>query len=170
MQALREREYLQRLTRAAIVGAFYAAVTLLTAPISFGAIQCRVSEALTMLPWLFPETGWGLFAGCLIANILGSGNPLDIVFGSLATLLSAILTSHIRRKGFAALPPVILNGVMVGAALGYAAAPEAFWVSFPLIALEVVLGEALAVFALGLPLVSVLGRISYFRERARRRP
>ena len=166
---MREKENLHRLTRAAVVGALYAAVTLLTAPISFGAIQCRVSEALAMLPWLFPETGWGLFAGCLLANILGSGNPLDIVFGSLGTLLSAILTAHIRKKGYAALPPVILNGVMVGAALSYAASPEAFWVSFPVIALEVALGEALAVFALGVPLVSLLRRIPYFRERMRRR-
>lgn len=165
---MKDGEKLRRLTRAAAVGALYAAVTLLTAPISFGAIQCRVSEALTMLPWLFPETGWGLFAGCLISNILGSGNPLDIVFGSLATLLSAILTSHVRKKALAALPPVILNGVMVGAALSYAASPEAFWVSFPLIALEVAAGEALAVYALGLPLVSLLRRIPYFRERARR--
>ena len=169
MQTLREKEKLHRLTLAAAVGALYAAVTLLTAPISFGVIQCRVSEALTMLPWLYPETGWGLFAGCLIANILGSGNPLDIVFGSLATLLAALLTSHIRKKGFAALPPVILNGIMVGAALSYAASPEAFWVSFPLIALEVAAGEALAVFALGLPLVTLLKRIPYFRERMRQR-
>lgn len=166
---MKEKENLNRLTRTAVVGALYAAVTLLTAPISFGAIQCRVSEALTILPWLFPETGWGLFAGCLIANILGSGNPLDIVFGSLATLLSAILTSHIRKKGFAALSPVILNGIMVGAALSYAASPDAFWVSFPLISLEVATGEALAVFALGLPLVSILMRIPYFRERTRKR-
>lgn len=166
---MREKERLHRLTRAAVAGALYAAVTLLAAPISFGAIQCRVSEALTLLPWLFPETGWGLFVGCLIANILGSGNPLDIVFGSLGTLLSAGLTAHSRKKGYAALPPVILNGVMVGAALSYAASPEAFWVSFPLIALEVAAGEAVAVFALGLPLLTLLGRIPYFRERMRRR-
>ena len=164
-----KKEQLHRLTRAAVVGALYAAVTLLTAPISFGTIQCRVSEALCLLPWLFPETGCGLFAGCLIANVIGNGSPLDIVFGSMATLLAALMTGHIRPKALAALPPVVVNGVMVGAALSYAAAPDAFWVSFPLIALEVAAGEAIAVYALGLPLLSLLGRIPMFREAQARK-
>ena len=161
---------LHRLTRAAVLGALYAAVTLLTAPISFGAIQCRVSEALCLVPWLFPETGWGLFAGCLIANVLGSGSPLDIVFGSTATLLAALMTAHIRPKALAALPPVLVNAVMVGAALGYAAAPDAFWVSFPLLALEIAAGEAVAVYALGLPLLALLEKLPIIRAHSARKP
>lgn len=165
-----KKPQLHRLTRAAAVGALYAAVTLLTAPISFGAIQCRVSEALTLLPWLFPETGWGLFIGCLIANIVGSASPLDIVFGSLATLLAALLTARIRPKALAALPPVLVNAVMVGAALSYAASPEAFWLSFPLIAAEIAVGEAAAVYALGLPLIALLEKIPLIREKSAQKP
>lgn len=154
----------RRLCRAAVVGALYAAVTLLTAPLSFGAVQCRVSEALCMLPWLFPETGVGLFCGCLLANLLGGCGPLDVIFGSLATLFASVLTARIRPRWAAALPPVVLNAVMVGAALAYAASPEAFWAAFPLIAAEVAAGEALAVFALGIPLSVLLGRIPQLRN------
>ena len=70
------------ITAAAIVGAAYAALTMLLAPISYGAIQVRVSEALCILPYFLPCTAWGLFAGCAIANVL-TGNIFDIIFGSL---------------------------------------------------------------------------------------
>lgn len=79
------------ITAAAIVGAAYAALTMLLAPISYGAIQVRVSEALCILPYFLPCTAWGLFAGCAIANVL-TGNIFDIIFGSLATL-AAVLTA-----------------------------------------------------------------------------
>ena len=67
------------ITAAAIVGAAYAALTMLLAPISYGAIQVRVSEALCILPYFLPCTAWGLFAGCAIANVL-TGNLFDIIF------------------------------------------------------------------------------------------
>ena len=97
---------------------------------------------------------------------LGAFDFMTLVgkFGSMATLLAAMMTGHIRHKALAALPPVVVNGVMVGAALSYAAAPDAFWVSFPLIALEVAAGEAVAVYALGLPLLALLRRIPPVRD------
>jgi len=159
---------LHRLTRAAVFGALYAAVTLLTAPISFGALQCRISEALCILPFLFPETAWGLFGGCLLANLLGGSGPLDVIFGSLATLLGALMTSRMRWKWLAALPPVIMNGLFVGAVLAYTATPSGFWGLFPLIALEVAGGEAAALYALGIPLLFLLLRIPSVREKARK--
>ena len=70
-----KRGKLHALCRAAVIGALYAAVTLLAAPISFGNLQCRVSEALCILPWFFPETAWGLFVGCILANLLGAAGP-----------------------------------------------------------------------------------------------
>lgn len=98
----------------AMIAALYAALTLVLAPISYGNIQCRVSEAMTLLPLLLPQSIPGLFVGCLIANIY-TGSVLDIAFGSLATLLAAIGTYLLRKKPMlAAACPVVANGVIVG--------------------------------------------------------
>ena len=161
---MREQTKLQKLCRAAVIGALYAAVTLLLAPISYGNLQCRVSEALCILPWFFPETAWGLFAGCLLANLLGGNGPLDIVFGSLATLIACFITARLNPRGLALLPPVIVNAVMVGAMLAYVITPDSFWSSYPVFALEVGAGEAVAMYVLGLPLSFVLERIPYVRK------
>ena len=80
----------RKLAAAAVTGAAYAALTMLLAPISYGAIQCRVSEVLCILPFFIPCTAWGLFAGCAIANLLSAAGIFDVVFGSLATLLAAL--------------------------------------------------------------------------------
>ena len=152
------------LTRAGVIGALYAAVTLLLAPISYGNIQCRVSEALCILPWFFPETTWGLFIGCLLASILGGNGPLDIIFGSLATLFACLITARVKPRGLALLPPVIVNAVMVGAMLAYVFTPDTFWASFPVFALEVGAGEAVAMYVLGLPLSFLLERIPYVKK------
>jgi len=157
---------LQKICRAAVIGGLYAAVTLLLAPISYGNIQCRVSEALCILPWFFPETTWGLFIGCLLANLLGGNGPLDIIFGSLATLFACLITARIRQRGIMLLPTVIVNGVMVGALLAYVITPEAFWSTFPIFGLEVAAGELVAMLVLGLPLSFLLERIPYVRTHA----
>ena len=155
---------LHKICRAAVIGALYAAVTLLLAPISYGNLQCRVSEALCILPWFFPETTWGLFIGCLLANLLGGNGPLDIVFGSLATLFACLATARLKPRGLALLPPVVVNAVMVGAMLAYVTTPDAFWSSFPVFALEVGVGEAVAMYVLGLPLSYLLERIPYVKK------
>ena len=155
---------LQKICRAAVIGALYAAVTLLLAPISYGNLQCRVSEALCILPWFFPETTWGLFIGCLLANLLGGNGPLDIVFGSLATLIACLITARLKPRGLALLPPVIVTAVMVGAMLAYVITPDSFWASYPLVAVVVGVGEAVAMYVLGLPLSYLLERIPYVKK------
>ncbi len=108
------------LCASAIIGALYAALTLLLAPISYGSIQCRVSEALTLLPMMTPAAIPGLFVGCILANILGGCSLWDVIFGSLATLIAAFGTYVLRQKPvLAALCPVVANGVIVGAVLSY---------------------------------------------------
>ena len=159
-----ERLKLQKLCRTAVIGALYAVVTLLLAPISYGNLQCRVSEALCILPWFFPETAWGLFAGCFLANLLGGNGPLDMIFGSLATLIAGLLTARLKTRGLALLPPVIVNALLVGAMLAYVITPDSFWKSYPVFALEVGVGEAVAMYVLGLPLSYLLERIPYVRE------
>lgn len=140
------------LTLAALVAALYAALTVLFAPISFGAVQFRVSEALTLLPLLSPFAAPGLFAGCLVSNLIMGAPWQDVIFGSLATLLAALATRQLRRLPWlAALMPVALNGLIVGAVLWYTQ-----HLPFFLTAATVALGEAAVCYMLGLPLAELL--------------
>ena len=162
-----------RIANAAIVGAAYAVLTVALAPISYAAVQCRVSEALCILPFFLPYTAWGLFAGCLAANLF-TGNVFDIVFGSLATLLAALLTARLGRKEatvprqlLACFMPVVFNAVIVGAVItwGYEglsifAHPDVFAVNGAWVGL----GEAIVMYVLGFPLMRYLPRIKFFRD------
>lgn len=159
----------QKLTLAAMTAAAYAALSLLGAVfgLTFGPIQVRFSEALCLLPFLFPETAWGLGVGCLIANLFSPYGALDIVVGSLSTLIAALLTARCRSPWTAALLPVVCNMVLVGAVLAYetAGTSAAFWPAYGLNALTVGLGEAIACLVLGVLLVKQLPKIPYFRNR-----
>lgn len=154
----------KELTFAAVIAALYAALTLLLAPISFGPVQFRIAEALCILPFFFPCSIWGLFVGCILANLIGGYGILDIVFGSLATLGAALCTSGIRNKPLAALPPVIFNGVIVGALLAWTLAKSTFLRSFLVFGLQVAGGEAAVLYVLGLPMLYLLPRWKYFRD------
>ena len=150
----------RQLTTAAIVGALYAALTLFSSAfgIAFGPVQFRISEALCVLPFLFPETAWGLFVGCWVSNLISPYGPLDMVVGSLATLIAALWTARCRRKWLTPLPPVVCNAVLVGAVLAWqqSGSLETFFPAFALNALSVGLGEAVTCFGLGLLLLSAL--------------
>ena len=131
----------RQLTCAAIVGAAYAVLSIFGSVfgITYGPIQCRFSEALCVLPFLMPETAWGLGVGCLIANLLSPYGILDIVVGSAATLLAALLTARCKKKWLAPLPPVAANMVLVGLVLAYeqAGTSAAFWPTYAFNALTV---------------------------------
>lgn len=146
------------LCQGAAIAGLYAALTLLLLPISFGtggSFQLRVSEALTLLPVLTSSSVPGLFVGCLLANFL-CGAPLpDIVFGSLATLLAAVLSRRLRKNVYlSALMPVLCNTVIVGAMLSFV-----YGLPLPYACLTVAPGEAAACFLLGIPLCRGLERI-----------
>ena len=162
-----ERKALRRLVRGALIAAIYAVLCAALAPISYGEVQFRISEALTILPLLMPEAVPGLFVGCLIANLFSPYGALDIVVGSLSTLIAALLTARCRSPWTAALPPVVCNMVLVGAVLAYetAGTSAAFWPAYGLNALTVGLGEAVACLVLGVLLVKQLPKIPYFRNR-----
>ena len=149
------------LTIAAAIAALYAALTLLFAAVSFGPVQFRVSEDFTLLPVLFPQAIPGLTLGCLLANLLGSATPWDVIFGTLATLLAALLTRRLRKNVWlAATAPVICNAVIIGLVLHFTLADALLW---PTIG-SVGLGEAVIAYGLGIPFVLALGRIPLFRE------
>ena len=136
----------------AVIAALYAALTLLLAPISFGALQLRVSEALTLLPMLMPQAIPGLFVGCLIANLY-TGLLTDIVFGSLATLAAAIGTYLLRRTpALAAACPVLTNALIVGTVVAKSA-----HLPLGLTMLQIGAGELIAVL-MGFVLLRALGR------------
>ena len=83
---------------AAMIAALYLALTLLFQPISFGAVQFRISEAMTLLPAIFPEATIGLTLGCFLSNFLAGANVYDVVFGTLATLLAALISWRVGKK------------------------------------------------------------------------
>lgn len=139
----------------AIIAALYAALTLGFQAISYGAVQFRIAEAMTLLPALFPEAVPGLAIGCLVSNLFSPlGTTLyDVVFGTLATLLAALLTRCIRAGiWLRALPPVVCNAVIVGMVLTYAYGIDLLWMNM----LTVGLGEAVVCYALGVPMTKLL--------------
>ena len=157
----------------AMLAAVYAVLTIALAPISYGAVQFRVSEALTIAPFFLPGTVWGLWAGCVLANLF-TGNLFDIIFGALATFLAALLTAWYGRQGnsfrtrvLACLMPVLFNAVIIGAVLtwGYEGQnvfehPDVFAFN----ALTVGLGEAGVLYLIGYPLMKYLPNVKRFRE------
>lgn len=109
------------ITRAAAIAAIYVVLVVIFNYWSFGPIQFRIAEALTILPYFTSAAIPGLFIGCLIANITGGAVIWDIIFGSLATLIGAVGTRLLRRnKWLAPLPPIIANTLIVPFVLKYA--------------------------------------------------
>ena len=141
----------ERISRGALIGALYAVLTIGLAPISYGPVQFRVSEALTLLPFYLPEAIPGLFAGCVFANFFGGYGLPDMVFGSLATLIAAILSRKSGNIYLAALWPVVSNMVVIGLMLHVL-------IEAPLMAtcLYVGLGEAGACWLVGIPMMKIL--------------
>ncbi len=139
------------LTFAAIIAAIYAVLTILLAPISYGPLQIRIAEAMTVLPFIFPPAIPGLYIGCMVANIWGGFGPIDIFGGSAVTLIAALLTYWLRRfkkPWMAPIPPVVLNALAVGYYL-HILIEMPIWMSIG----SVALGQAIACFGLGLPLL-----------------
>lgn len=157
----------RRLTLAAVIAAAYAGLTLLLPIPQYGPVQLRVAEAMTLLPFLFPEAIPGLAVGCFLANLLGSPYVLDWVFGTFATLLGACLTAKMPNRYLAALPPVICNAVIVGAEIAYFSTLDgvAFLPAFAMNAATVGAGEALVCFVLGPLLLRALGQVPALRGR-----
>lgn len=140
------------MTQAAMIAAIYVILTFLANALGLasGAIQIRFSEALTILPFFTPAAIPGLFIGCLLSNTLTGCVPIDIVFGSLATLLGAIGTYSLRRyKWMAAIPPIAANTIIVPFVLKYAYGIEPLWFSFA----TVFAGEVISCGVLGMILL-----------------
>lgn len=154
----------KQLTFTALLAAVYALLTV-TLPIpQFSGVQIRFAEALTVLPFLFPAAAPGLVVGCFIANLF-SPFPLDMVFGTFATLLACLLTARMPNRWLAPLPPVLCNALIVGFEIAWSSVgfTPGFWPVFALNMFTVGLGELCACYLLGLPLLSALLRLPQVR-------
>jgi uncharacterized membrane protein len=141
------------IARSACIAALYVALTMLCMPIAYGPVQFRVSEALTVLPLLFPEAVPGLFVGCLLANL--ASTPTDVILGSAATLIAAVLTRCSRKIYLGIIPPIVVNALLVPVI--FLTIPE-IETGYFFNVLTVAAGQAGAVAGLGIPLYFGLKR------------
>ena len=165
----------KRMIRVAMIAAIYTAVSLVLAPISYGNIQVRIAEALTMLPLVYQPAIAGVTLGCFLTNLLGAIlglNPtgiLDSIIGTIATFLAAYYTYKLRDKRINNIPvysilmPVIFNFFFIGAELGYILFPDNLMMGSLICGTEVAIGELISVI-LGWFLVNVLGKTKLFEE------
>ncbi len=148
----------------ALIAALYAVLTYISAALglAYGPVQFRISEVLTILPIFTPYATAGLTVGCIISNIGSSLGPVDMVFGTAATLISSLVMRALRKKlpyPVLFLLPVLANAVIVGAELKIFAGDVGFFAA----AASVALGEAVIVYALGTPLYHFLKKKNIFK-------
>ncbi|MDR0906409.1 MAG: QueT transporter family protein [Oscillospiraceae bacterium] len=152
----------------AMIAAIYTALCLVLQPISYGMLQVRVAEALTLLPVFSPIAIWGVTLGCALSNLVGFMTGanilgfLDVIFGTAATLVAALLSYRLRRVRtfglpvLSAIPPVLLNAAVIGLELSVLETGGFNLAAFAINALYVGVGQTISCFVLGLPLVYVL--------------
>jgi len=167
-----------QITRAALIAAMYIVFTMVPPfnAISYGVVQFRLGEALVLLPFLLDEAVVGVVVGCLVANLFSPFGLIDVVIGTGVTALAALLTRRLRRTGklwLAAIPPIVLNALIVSAYVSTLTLPGAenlplthsltaslrfilahfSWGVYTPVALSILAGEAAVVILLGLPVL-----------------
>lgn len=144
------------LTQAALIAAVYVVLCVAFAPISYGEVQVRVAEALAILPYFTPAAIPGLFVGCFLSNMIGGSILMDMIFGSLATLIGAAGSWYFRKNRILVLvPPIAANTIMVPFVLRFGYGVP---LPIPFMMLTVGIGEVIAVAVLGSVLLNVLDR------------
>lgn len=155
---------IHHLTRGAIIAALYVALTMVSSllGLSSGAIQLRLSEALTILPMFTPAAIPGLFLGCALANLLTGASLLDVIFGSLATLLGALGTRFLAKsKWMGPIFPIVANTITVPLILKLAyGLPGSLW----FYCLTVLIGEVPSCGVLGVILYNALEGRPLFQQ------
>ncbi len=167
----------RQITQSAIIAALYLVITIAFAPISYSLVQFRISESLMLLAALTPSAIPGLFIGCVIANLYGGLGFIDIAFGSIATLLAAMLTWYIAKKtasmkrnirlSLLPMPTVVVNGIIVGGYLPFIIPEirdlsESFILVLGISIGSVMLGQLVVTYLLGIPLYLAIKRTGVF--------
>ena len=162
---MNQNSSVRKLVRCAVVAAIYVVLCMALQPLSYGAVQIRIAEALCLLPVFGVEYIFGVVLGCFLANLLGS-TIVDVIFGTLATLLACILTYKLRNFRFkglaiaASLPPVIVNAVIIGIEIAVlfpdpsSSAP--LWLACITNGISVGIGEIISCGILGVLLVKII--------------
>ncbi len=151
--------------KSAVIAALYAVLCVAVSPLSYGAVQCRIAESLCVLTAFTPTAVFGLTAGCLIANVF-SFNPIDMLFGTVATLVAAICSRRLRNVKIGGvgwlvpLPAVAINMVVIGLELQVYSPMQGdgFFFSFALAACSVGIGQFIACYLFGIPLYMLIDR------------
>ena len=146
------------MTQAAMIAAIYVVLTIFISAFNLasGAIQIRISEALTILPAFTPAAIPGLFLGCLISNLITGAMLPDIIFGSLATLLGALGSYFVRKWKWAVpVPPILSNMIIIPFVLAYAYQIPG---GVPYFMLTIGVGEVISCGALGMILYGTLAK------------
>ena len=154
-----QNKKIRKITRAGIIAALYTVTTLLIVPVASGAVQIRISEALTLLPLLYVEAIPALFVGCALSNLICACALPDIILGSLITLLSAVFTyltgklikSTTLKIVVGGLFPVLLNALFLPLIWIYCYGAIEY--IYPVQALLLLLGQGVSVYAVGTPMV-----------------
>ena len=150
----------RNITLIASIAALYVLLTInpLFFVFSYGAIQFRISEMLTVLPYLTPYAIPGLFIGTFIANLFSTNGGIDVIVGSLATLLAGWLTYKMPNRWLAPLPPVIINAILIGCMIGFISSSIE---QIPFFMLYVGIGELAVCYLLGLPFLIFLEKYKH---------
>lgn len=152
------------LTQAAVIAAIYTVLVFVFQYSSFGPIQFRIAEALTILPYFTPAAIPGVTIGCLLSNLLFKADILDVIFGTAATLIAAFLSYQLRdKKFFVPIPPILVNAIIIPWVLKYA-----YFEADPirLMMLTVGAGQFISAGVLGMILLFALEKVKHivFKE------
>ena len=150
------------ITRSAVISALYFCITMLTAPISFGPIQIRIGESLTLLPILFPESAIGLAVGCALANISSPFGLIDVIVGSAVTLVAGILTSKCKNIYVAGLPPVLLNAIILPFVWLCMGVEEFYFLNV----LYLTVSQSIVVYLIGIPVVKAIKKVPVLNRKS----
>ena len=162
---MKNRESTVFIVKSAVIAALYAIMTVVISPLSYGMVQCRFSESLIMLCAFSPAAIPGLTVGCLVANIF-SFNPVDMICGTTATLLSAVVGYKLRKVKIGGipwltpLPAVIFNMIIIGLELSIYLPIEGrgFFIGFLIQALSVFIGQVIACYIFGVPVYILINK------------
>lgn len=150
----------------AIIASVYVVITYITAPLSFGAIQFRISEVLVLLCFYNKKYIIALVLGCVIANIQSPFGIYDIVFGSLATLISVFLISRSKNIWIASLYPALFNGIIIAFEIIYLDVEVLFnFSSFISLFASIAAGEIVCVTILGVLIFKQIEKHDFLMEK-----
>ncbi len=143
------------ITRSAVIAALYFCATVFTSAISFGPIQFRVGEALTLLPFIFPEASIGLAVGCALANLTSPFGIIDVVLGASVTFVAGLLSAKSKNIAIACLPPILLNAFLI----------PLVWILFGMDTVYItsviymLISQSVVIIFMGVPIVKTLGAL-----------